>query len=269
LIEAFSFLTVFGRGRRPSPAAADWFPVVGAVVGLALGAVWWLGRHAWPAPVAAALVVTADLAVTGMLHMDGLVDAADGLLSHLERSRRLAVMREPGVGAFGVAAAGAVLLLRWSALDAMAPRPLLLAGLWCFSRSAMAVVLARVPYAREQTDLLGAGGQPGDRDGGDRDGAGLASAFLAAPHTGWLGGAGVVAGAALAWVGSRGLPGGTAGGSGWVPWSGPVAVGAAAVAFLAVVGLARRRLGGFTGDVLGAAGVVGETVGLLVASARW
>jgi len=41
------------------------------------------------------------------------------------------------------------------------------------------------------------------------------------------------------------------------------------VGFMAVVGLAWRRLGGYTGDVLGAAGVVAETVGLLVAAAKW
>jgi adenosylcobinamide-GDP ribazoletransferase len=46
------------------------------------------------------------------------------------------------------------------------------------------------------------------------------------------------------------------------------AVGAEAVAVAAVAWLAHRRIGGFTGDVLGAAGVVGETVGLLVLAAR-
>jgi cobalamin synthase len=46
-------------------------------------------------------------------------------------------------------------------------------------------------------------------------------------------------------------------------------VGSSAVAFAAVVAWARCRIGGFTGDVLGAAGMVGETVGLLVAAARW
>jgi cobalamin synthase len=46
-------------------------------------------------------------------------------------------------------------------------------------------------------------------------------------------------------------------------------VGASLVAFAAVVALAGARLGGFTGDVLGAAGMIGETVGLLVAAARW
>ena len=51
--------------------------------------------------------------------------------------------------------------------------------------------------------------------------------------------------------------------------AGVVTLLAAAAGFVAVVGLAWRRLGGYTGDVLGAAGVVAETVGLLVAAARW
>jgi adenosylcobinamide-GDP ribazoletransferase len=52
-------------------------------------------------------------------------------------------------------------------------------------------------------------------------------------------------------------------------WPGVVAVGALVAAAAAVLALGRRRLGGFTGDVLGASAVVGETVGLLVAGARW
>ena len=55
----------------------------------------------------------------------------------------------------------------------------------------------------------------------------------------------------------------------WKVPAGPVAVGSSVVAFGAVVVWARRRIGGFTGDVLGAAGMVGETIGLLVAAARW
>jgi cobalamin synthase len=57
--------------------------------------------------------------------------------------------------------------------------------------------------------------------------------------------------------------------SAWSVPAGPIAVGAAGVAFVAVLGLARHRLDGYTGDVLGAAGVVAETVGVLVASAKW
>ncbi len=239
---AVAFLTPVGGGRAPSPEALGWFPAVGASMGLALGGVWWAASLVWPAPVAAAVVVVADLGLTGMLHFDGLVDAADGLLSHLERQRRLDVMADPRAGAFGVGAAAAALLVRWSALSALPPRPLLLAGLWCASRTSMAVVVRTRPYARA---------------------SGLASAFLpgqpakeaqAAPGTVTLAIAGLAGSLALA---------GAASGLG-----GLMAVGGLTLAAVAVTALAQRRLGGFTGDVLGAAGLVGETVGLAVAAAR-
>ena len=234
MIQAVAFLTSLGRARRPTPGAVPWFPVVGAAAGLLLGLVWWGAARAWPPLVAASVVVAADLAVTGLLHLDGLVDAADGLLPHLDRARRLAVMRTPDAGAFGVGAAGTVLLLRWSALAAMRPHPLLLGGLWCASRTGMAVTIGNVPYAREE-------GIARDFTGGGR-------------RTLLLGGA--VAGAfALA--------------AGWAVPAGPAAVASALVAFGLVVLIGLRRLGGFTGDVLGAAGLVAETVGLGVAAARW
>ncbi len=232
---AVAFLTPVGGGRTPSPEALGWFPAVGATMGLALGGVWWAASRVWPAPVAAAVVVVADLGLTGMLHLDGLVDAADGLLPHLERQRRLDVMADPRAGAFGVGAASAVLLVRWSALSALRPRPLLLAGLWCASRTVMAVVVRTRPYARA---------------------AGLASAFL----TGRRANGTVLAVAGLA--GSFALAGAASG------FGGVVAVGGLTLAAVAVTALAQRRLGGFTGDVLGAAGLVGETVGLAVAAAR-
>jgi adenosylcobinamide-GDP ribazoletransferase len=142
-------------------------------------------------------------------------------------------MAAPDVGAFGVATVGAVLLLRWTALATMAPSPLLLGGLWCASRTVMAVTARTIPYAR-----------PG----------GLASSFLGgrALLITLAGGALAVA---LAVVG-RGV-------------AGAAAVGAVAVGAAAVVALARRRVGGFTGDVLGAGGMIGETAGLVVAAARW
>lgn len=234
LAEAAAFLTSVGRARRPTPRAVPWFPVTGAAVGLLLGLVWWGAGKAWPGLVAAAVVLTADLAVTGLLHIDGLIDAADGLLPHLDRARRLEVMRSPDAGAFGVGVAGAVLILRWSALAAMRPHPLLLGALWCASRTAMAFTMGHVPYAR-------GGGIAADFRGSDR-------------HTVLLGAAGVGA-LAIAAV--------------WSVPAGPVAVAAALGAFGLVVLLAHRRIGGFTGDVLGAAGVVAETVGLGVAAARW
>jgi adenosylcobinamide-GDP ribazoletransferase len=158
------------------------------------------------------------------------------LLSHLDPVRRLEVMAAPEAGAFGVAVAVIVLVARVASIAALHPAPLLLAGLWCASRTAMAVAARTQPYARAPK------------------GGGLATAFLgrgpAAPLA--LGGAAALVVAAA-----------------WRPLAGPVSVMAGGAAAAAVVALARRRIGGFTGDVLGAAGILGETVGLLVAAARW
>jgi len=230
--QAVAFLTILGRSAVPGPEALAWFPVAGAALGLAVGGAWWGAAQLWPRPVAAAIAVAVDLALTGMLHLDGLCDAADGLLPALPRDRRLAVMRGADVGAFGVGAAVTVVLLRWAALGSHAPVPLLVAALWGASRAIMAVVVARVPYARAE---------------------GLATAFMGAKGLAPLGGFALCAALAAAWR----------------PAVGPLAVLAVAVGGAAVVGLAWRRVGGFTGDVLGAAGMVGETVGLLVAVARW
>jgi len=221
--QAIAFLTPVGGAATPSPKAMPWFPVVGAAIGAALGGVWWVAGELWPPVVAAAVVVAADLALTGLLHLDGLVDAADGLLPHLPRQRRLDVMAAPDAGAFGIGVAGAALLLRWSALAVLRPDPALLAGLWCGSRTLMATVAMAVPYAREE---------------------GLATAFLGGPWTWPIAIAGAVVAAVLARVAAVGV-----------------------LAGLLVVALAKRRIGGYTGDVLGAAGVVGETAGLLVAAA--
>jgi len=233
---AVAFLTPLGGATPPTPEALAWFPAVGIGLGLLLGGVWWLAARAWPAGPAAGVVIVADLALTGLLHVDGLIDSADGLLPPMERERRLTVMAAPDVGAFGAATVAAVLLVRWLALSALHPAPLLLAGLWGLSRTAMAVVIRVEPYARAD---------------------GLASAFrgpVTARATAALA-AGAATSLMLAGV--------------WRALAGSSAVLVAAAAVFGVVVLARRRIGGYTGDVLGAAGVLAETIGLLVAAARW
>jgi adenosylcobinamide-GDP ribazoletransferase len=229
---AFAFLTPIGGAALPSRGAVAWFPVVGAVLGLAVGGVWCLAGHLWPPGVAAALAVAADLALTGLLHFDGLVDSADGLLPPLDRDRRLDVMADPKAGAFGVGIGTVVILLRWAAFAAHKPSVLLVAGVWCASRTVMVFGLRALPYARP---------------------SGLAEPFrggAVAPVVAWA-----VVASALAQVGI--------GGPGL----------ASVIAVLAggglVLWLASRRIGGFTGDVLGAAGIVGETFGLLIAAAKW
>jgi adenosylcobinamide-GDP ribazoletransferase len=145
-------------------------------------------------------------------------------------------MREPTVGAFGVSVVVVVLICRWAVFATLRPAPLLVAALWCLSRTGMATVVNRVPYARS-------------------GGTGLVHAFMGSRLPALAVGAAVGAAAAASCV--------------WAVPAGPVAVGASMVAFGAIIAFAWRRIGGFTGDVLGAAGLIGETVGLMVGAARW
>lgn len=238
---AFAFLTAFGRASSPTPTTFAWFPFVGAVLGLAVGTVWWVGDQFWPPMVAAILAVIADLALTGLLHFDGLADAGDGLLAPLTRARRLEAMSDPAIGAFGLVSVAATLLLRVGALEAMRPSVLAIAGLWCASRALMVAISLVLPYARAN---------------------GIVSAFLGATSrsrgqrqvlaiTVFAG----LAVAAVLVVVARSL-------------QGLAALGAELVASTLVAVLSWRRLGGYTGDVLGASGVVGETLGLLVLALR-
>ena len=239
---AVAVLTPLGPGAKakaapaPSSRTMAYFPAVGAALGCAVGWGWRLaGRRLAPLP-AAALAVAADAVLTGALHLDGLADAADGLLAHVPARSRLEIMAEPGVGTFGNVALGLSLIARTSALSSMAPSPALLGAIYCTSRSVMVIGSRALPYAREN---------------------GLATAFLPARPGSDAALVTAVAGAgaalALAWA-CRGRQGAEAVLTGW-------AAGAL------VLALARRRLGGFTGDVLGAAGTLCETAALVVAAA--
>ena len=229
---ALAFLTPLGGAATPDAATPTWFPVIGAAIGAAVGLAWWGASEIWPPLVAAAVAVAVDLALTGMLHIDGLIDSADGLLPHMTRQRRLEVMAEPTVGAYGVAVGSMAVLLRVAALTGAEADVALLAATWCASRTAMAVATRAVPYARAEGGLATA------MRGGSWPGVALLGAVIA-----------VALGA---------LSG----------WRAEAAVAVCIAAAWAVVLLGRRRLGGFTGDVLGAAGFAGETAALLVAAIR-
>jgi len=230
---AVALLTVLGRATEPTPRAWRWFPVVGAATGALVGGAWWLANEAFPPLPAAVVAVVAGLVVTGLLHFDGLADAADGLLCHASRAERLRIMRTPDVGAFGVVAVAAVLLLQVSALASQAVSIVLVAAVWSASRTAVIAAPVWLPYARDD---------------------GIAAPMLGPEVSAWpLASLIPIAALAAAVDGVRGA----------------AAVLATVLAAVAILGLARRRIGGFTGDVLGAAVVVGETVGLFVGAARW
>jgi adenosylcobinamide-GDP ribazoletransferase len=236
---AVSFLTPFGRAATPESTTLAWFPVVGALIGFSVGGLWWLAAKVWLKLIAGAVAVAADLALTGLLHFDGLADSGDGLLAPLTRERRLAAMADPSIGAFGALTVGAVLLLRFGAFASLRPSPLAIAGLWCASRTAMVAITEALPYARPD---------------------GLVKSFLGARSSVQRGAlrASIVGGVALSaalLVLARGM-------------RGLAALGSELVAIALVALFSRRRLGGYTGDVLGAAGVVGETIGLLALAVR-
>lgn len=235
LREALSFLTPLSPPAATlSPKAAAYFPLAGAVIGSAEGLGWSLARRAAPPRVAGVLTTLVGVALTGALHLDGLADTADGLLSAPQAKDRLEIMAEPAVGSYGAMAVALSLLGRAAALSELSPSPALLAGLACGSRSVMVLAASWLPYARRE---------------------GLGAAIVPEPAARrkitLAGGGGLAAGALLARLGhERGLH--------------------AFLAGLAAAGacleLARRRIGGFTGDVLGAAGTLFETVGLMAAA---
>ena len=231
MLTALGFLTIVGGARAPDARTLRWFPLIGAAIGAVLALAWVGAGELWPPAVAAVVVVAVDLAITGMLHVDGLADTADGVLPHLDRERRLEVMRSPDVGAFALAVVPTVLLARWSALATDRIEPLALVAVWAASRTAMATIPALVPYARDD---------------------GLASPFVAGSSRRialWFVPCAALLAAVHEMTGAAALVAGLAIGAG-------------------VVALARRRVGGFTGDVLGAAGVLTETGALLVLAAR-
>jgi len=233
VIGALTFLTVLGPRRhsqQPGSSGFAWFWLVGGGIGFILAGVW-LALSAVAGPgVAALIVVTVDLALTGMLHFDGLADSADGLIAPMDRQRRLEIMRKPDIGAFGVCVLVICLMGRWVGLQEGGFNPLILVAVWSMSRAIAATIPGFVSYARS--------------DGG------LASAFLPGA-TRWLG-LSLIPAIVLALATN--------------PIVGAVSIVALMAGALSVLVLARHQIGGFTGDVLGAVIVVSETAALLAAA---
>jgi adenosylcobinamide-GDP ribazoletransferase len=102
-------------------AAAGWFPVVGLLLGAVLAGASLLLAWAVPPLVAAVLLVGLWAGLTGGLHLDGLADAADGLGGGFSRAEALAIMRDARTGAFGVVAIVLVLAAKGAALASLPP----------------------------------------------------------------------------------------------------------------------------------------------------
>ncbi|MBI2865175.1 MAG: adenosylcobinamide-GDP ribazoletransferase [Chloroflexi bacterium] len=145
---AFAEANVFAR-------SVPYFPVVGLLLGLVLVLLDLLLRLAFPPLVVSALLVGAALLLTGGLHLEGFIDSCDGLLAAKSPEERLAIMKDSRAGAFGVAGAGALLLVRFAALASLTGDVRLVALLLApaLSRWAMAYAMAAFPYGRHTAGL--------------------------------------------------------------------------------------------------------------------
>ncbi len=121
IIEALRFLTILPMPGRPATsereitATIPWFPIAGLLIGAMLLPVGWLaGFIGWGDAVRAALLVVAGAAITAGLHLDGVCDTFDAVMSGRPRERKLEIMKDSRIGAMGAIALVAVLLLKWA-----------------------------------------------------------------------------------------------------------------------------------------------------------
>lgn len=214
-----------------SLAASAWgFPVVGAIIGLGGGVIYWLGhRFGLPAVLAAMISVIALMLMTGALHEDGLADFVDGL-GGSTRETRLSIMRDSRVGSFGVLALIPALALRVGAMTFLAATSKVVVALvisGALARGVMVAVMHALPLARREGQAVSAG-RPSAR------------------VLGWTSAIGIVLAAVL-------LPIRAA----------IIALIAAGAGGFAIAMIAKAKLGGSTGDVLGAAEQAAEVLVLL------
>jgi len=255
LLLALQFLTRvpiparLGHGPPDTGAharAVRHFPLVGALIGASTAVLAVLALQRWSAPVAAVLATGFSVWLTAALHEDGLADTCDALLGMASREKALRVMKDARIGTWGASGLGFVLLLRillLAELLAYDPRAAVAAliAAHAAARAVPVVLMRTLPYAGDEAQ---ARTRALTRDGQWRD-----VIFAVAVGTAILLGA-------AAWQ------------------SAPLPAGSTALALLVLLTAAlhlwlQHRLGGQTGDTLGAAEQLGEVLVLLAFVARW
>ncbi len=217
---------------RELGAAVGFYPLVGLILGgLLLAADYLLGLF-MPPLVRIALVLTLWVILTGSLHLDGFLDACDGLLGGFTPESRLEIMRDERVGAFALAGGVLLLLVKFSALSAVRPiaPALLLAPV--LGRWGMTIALVAFPYARPQ------GLGKAVKDNATRRQALIATVFV------------LLITLAIAWW--------------WADWRVLLALPVAALLVWAGARYTLRRIPGLTGDIYGAINEIIEATTLLV-----
>ena len=217
--------------------SARFYPLVGIIVGLVAAGVFFVADMFLTDSVSALLALLAGVVVTGGLHEDGLADAADGLIGGKDRDHILDIMRDHTVGVFGVLALIFAVSLNWSALVSMSDWEVLIAliAAHTVSRHIMTEVIGRYDYARAETAKFAMPSLGGE----DQTYARL-----------WT--LGVLIGSVVL----LGL---------WMTIAGVI------VAALLASGFAQffvRKIGGFTGDCLGATQQIAMT-GFLIGALIW
>ena len=237
LLAALQFLTRVPIRLRREPSLAKavaWFPIAGSIIGAAVGGVAAGMWHLTSPLVAAAVAVAVGLLITGAFHEDGLGDVADAFGGGWTIERRLEILKDSRHGTYGVTAICASIVVRIVSLGAL-PGPLDM-----FTAAVAAHTMARVAAV------------------------GLAGTMKLASDTGLGADYGRSTTPLRAGIGSAAGIAITVVAVGW--WAAPLA----AVAVIAAGGtglLARRKIGGISGDVLGAAEQVAECLCLVVLSA--
>lgn len=239
VVAAFSFLTVLPVGRlvvldgKDVARGSVLFPVVGGAIGAATGGTAWLLGDHLPPLLAAVLAVTVGAALTGALHLDGLADCADGFGARTPEDR-LRVMRDHTNGTYGGTALLLDLMIRVTALAAVAGSEhalLFSIAAGALARVAGPLLAVLLPYAQARP---GAGEALNSHPSQPRAAVALGVGGLIAYLT-------------------AGSPG---------QYAASIVVAAVVVAFVAWT--AKRRLGGVTGDVMGACSELVELAVLIV-----
>ncbi|WP_300449453.1 adenosylcobinamide-GDP ribazoletransferase [Accumulibacter sp.] len=207
-----------GHGSQGLEQAARYFPAVGLLVGTLAALVFVLAAQVWPRTLAVLAAIAATLYATGALHEDGWSDMVDGFGGGWEKSRILAIMKDSRIGSFGALALVVLLLARFCALvelDAALVPVALIAG-HTLSRFAATTLLYGLDYVRDEGKST--------------------------PLARRLGGGELLFGALTAGLPLLLLP----------PYAALLGSLFAGLATLWLARLFRRRIGGYTGDCLGA-----------------
>jgi adenosylcobinamide-GDP ribazoletransferase len=161
-MNALRFMTIVPVPSSDAAIAPDWlslcakyFPVVGIGIGLASAVVMLLADRIWSPAIASLLAVATSIAVTGALHEDGLADTADGLGGGSSVEKRLAIMKDSRIGTYGTLALAFSLSLR---VTALADMPVWTAAAALISAHAAArvtpaFVMNALPYAGDTSAM--------------------------------------------------------------------------------------------------------------------